>query len=484
MKYSLGFILLLNVALSQKLVPRYWNSLSTYVTVGVPLIEDESLVGGKIQLKVSFDNGNSFSDLGEKSVIDEDDIDNVKRVTVSADIFEGIEGFKEKANAKFIARVWDRAGNTITGNISDSLLTVDQVLPELTSIEITSSNELDSKKATAGDSITFQINANEPIDKPIFNINDEVYDGAVGLDKSWMLVYPADEADDGIITFEVNYNDLAGNPGVSVTKASDGLSIEKDGTNPELEKVRLFTSNANDSLLAIKNDTVFLKFKASEKIRDVNIQLNSNDAKIKNEDGLSYYFYHVFTESDSEGVIPFLINYNDLSGNAGEAVDETTNDSEVMFDMTPPAEFNIELVASLQGEAVKKSVGKKQRPGSKSKSQKEGLGIISIIILSFGGLSFLIFWISWFNIFRKAGQAGWKAFIPFFNLFIVTKIVNKPVWWIVVYLLLPVGYILSSIQIGKLFGKNLIFSIGMILLPLVFFPLLAFGKTEYIKPAA
>ena len=134
MRYLVGFILVLNVALSQKLVPRYWNSLSTHVTVGVPLVEDESLIGGKIQLKVSFDNGNSFSDLGEKSIIDNDDIDNIKQVTVAADIFESIEGFKEEATAKFIAKVWDRAGNAITGKISDSLLTVDQVLPELISI--------------------------------------------------------------------------------------------------------------------------------------------------------------------------------------------------------------------------------------------------------------------------------------------------------------------------------------------------------------
>ena len=73
MRYLVGFILTLNVVLSQKLVPRYWNSLSTHVTVGVPLVEDESLIGGKIQLKVSFDNGNTFSELGEQSIIDNDD---------------------------------------------------------------------------------------------------------------------------------------------------------------------------------------------------------------------------------------------------------------------------------------------------------------------------------------------------------------------------------------------------------------------------
>ena len=87
--------------------------------------------------------------------------------------------------------------------------------------------------------------------------------------------------------------------------------------------------------------------------------------------------------------------------------------------------------------------------------------------------------ISWFKIFSKSGQAGWKALIPFLNLFVFTKIAQKPVWWIVIYLFFPIGYVLSSFQVAKLFGKNFIFSIGLILLPIVFYPLIAFGKSEY-----
>ena len=35
----------------------YWNSLATDVTVGVPLVDDPTLIGGRVQVKVSFDNG-------------------------------------------------------------------------------------------------------------------------------------------------------------------------------------------------------------------------------------------------------------------------------------------------------------------------------------------------------------------------------------------------------------------------------------------
>ena len=47
----------------------YWNSLSTDVTIDVPIADDESLEGGRIQVKVSFDAGNTFNNLGDELYI-------------------------------------------------------------------------------------------------------------------------------------------------------------------------------------------------------------------------------------------------------------------------------------------------------------------------------------------------------------------------------------------------------------------------------
>ncbi|MBG31211.1 MAG: hypothetical protein CMI31_14615 [Opitutae bacterium] len=481
MRYLINIILISQILSAQEVFPRYWNSLSTFVTVGIPIADDESLIGGRIQVKVSFNGGESFSDLGERSVIEKGEIDDIKAVTIPANVFENMSGFQEGAKAEFIAQVWDKAGNSRVGSVSDSILSIDQILPELVTLDITSSNALDPSKIMPGDSITFQVNANEAIKPPIININGEVYDGSVGLDKSWMLVYPADEAEDGTIDFQVNYTDLAGNPGQSITQSTNGESIIKDGTLPELSAINLSTSNLYDGSLGIEGDTVFLTFKSSEPIRDIVVFLNSIEGKVKKEESLVFTYYHVFTKSDSEGVIPISIDYTDLAGNIGETHNETMDDSEVTLDMNPPAEFQVEMVGSLQGEIKKKSnndkAGKKQ-----SNNKEEELGLIPIIILSVFASTILIVWISFFKIFSKAGQAGWKAFIPFFNIFVFTKIVGKPVWWLLIYLLIPVGYILSAIQIGKLFGKNLLFSIGLILVPLVFYPLIAFGKAQVIEP--
>ena len=331
-----------------------------------------------------------------------------------------------------------------------------------------------------GDSIIFDLITSEPIKKPEFTINGESYnDDAVGIDKSWKLIYSADEAEDGLITFEINYMDLAGNPGSPITVASDSLVITMDGTLPEITEINLSSSNNFDNSWAVKGDSVFLTFNSSELLRDIVAKVNNVETKVLKEEELKFVFYHIFTESDSEGVVPIDLNYKDLAGNIGEVIDETTDDSEVTFDMTPPEPFKVETVGSLQGERKNK---KKKEKGNKEKSKSENgtdLGMVPIILLSFFGLTVLIVRISRFIIFSKAGQAGWKALVPFLNLFIFTKIVNKPVWWIVLYLLFPIGFILSSLQISKLFDKKIIFSIGLILLPIVFYPLLAFGKSSF-----
>ena len=482
MRYLITPFLISTVILSQEIVPGYWNSLSTHVTVGVPLLDDETLIKGRIQLKVSFNEGNSFEELGQEAIIEKSNIDDLMLVSVPADIFENMTGFEEGVKANFIAQVWDRAGNSIIGSVSDSTVIVDQALPELITLEITSSNKLNPTMAMPGDSITFQINTNESINKPILKINEEIYEGAVGIDKSWMYIYPSDDADDGVIDFEISYTDIAGNPGVPLTKATDGKTIIRDATEPELDEVVLFTSNPYDSSLAIEGDTVFLTFNSSEQIRDIKILLNSSEAILKNKGNLSFTYYHVFTQSDSEGVIPLLIDYNDMAGNIGETLDETTDDSEITLDMNPPAEFTVEMVGSLQGELISESNEDKETSGNKSKKKKkEELGLIPLILLSFTGLTILIIWISWFKIFSKAGQAGWKALVPFFNIFTYTKIAKKPIWWFIIYLIIPIGYILSAFAVSRFFGKNIVFSIGLIFLPIIFYPLLAFGKAEFIN---
>jgi hypothetical protein len=91
---------------------------------------------------------------------------------------------------------------------------------------------------------------------------------------------------------------------------------------------------------------------------------------------------------------------------------------------------------------------------------------------------------SYWKLFEKAEQPGWAAIIPLYNLIVLMKIVDKPWYWSLFCCIPYIGFvwaIWSNNLLVKRFGKTEFFTIGVLLLPPVFLPILAFGNTEYIK---
>ena len=39
------------------------------------------------------------------------------------------------------------------------------------------------------------------------------------------------------------------------------------------------------------------------------------------------------------------------------------------------------------------------------------------------------------KMFEKAGQPGWGCIIPIYNLYLLTKIAEKPWWWIIMFII-------------------------------------------------
>ena len=106
-----------------------------------------------------------------------------------------------------------------------------------------------------------------------------------------------------------------------------------------------------------------------------------------------------------------------------------------------------------------------------------GLFSLALTILVIAGM---------WKIFVKAGEPGWAAIIPIYNLFILCKITAKPIWWLLLLVLCPfvnlIVAILITLALAKGFGKGTGFAIGMILLPFVFYPMLGFGDATYTAP--
>ena len=93
----------------------------------------------------------------------------------------------------------------------------------------------------------------------------------------------------------------------------------------------------------------------------------------------------------------------------------------------------------------------------------------------------------WWQIFTKAGEAGWKAIIPIYNIIVLLKIVGRETWWVIL-LLIPivnfVVWIIVGVDLAKSFGRGTGFGIGLAFLGFIFAPILGFGSDTYRGPAA
>ncbi|MGN7783156.1 DUF5684 domain-containing protein [Niabella sp. 22666] len=93
--------------------------------------------------------------------------------------------------------------------------------------------------------------------------------------------------------------------------------------------------------------------------------------------------------------------------------------------------------------------------------------------------------IALWKIYQKAGYQGWEAIVPIYNIYIFTKIIGKPGWWVIV-LLIPYVNIVFGVwglnMLSKSFGKGEGFTAGLYFFSFIFFPILGFGDAKYLGP--
>ena len=121
-------------------------------------------------------------------------------------------------------------------------------------------------------------------------------------------------------------------------------------------------------------------------------------------------------------------------------------------------------------------------------------GLIGIMVIVY--LAIIVFEIAalW-KVFVKAGQPGWAAIIPIYNLYILLKVIGRPAWWLLLFvagvivpfvgwiLLIVIGIIIA-IDLAKSFAKSSGFAVGLFFLNFIFVPILGFGQAQYVGPAA
>jgi hypothetical protein len=109
-----------------------------------------------------------------------------------------------------------------------------------------------------------------------------------------------------------------------------------------------------------------------------------------------------------------------------------------------------------------------------------GALMIPILVIS------VIVIISYWKLFTKAGKPGWAAIIPIYNIIVLLEIIGKPIWWIFLFIIPCVNIVFAiwaTNLFSKSFGQSEGFTIGLIIFPFIFYPVLAFGNYPYLGPA-
>src|SRR5574343_1870589 len=98
---------------------------------------------------------------------------------------------------------------------------------------------------------------------------------------------------------------------------------------------------------------------------------------------------------------------------------------------------------------------------------------LALVIISFFGLS---------RLFVKAGIESWKGFVPFYNFFVLSKLLKKPWWWCLIMIVPGVNLLMYGVYgfntaraFNKAETKDLIYA--------SLFPYLFFVRASYDKDA-
>ena len=105
----------------------------------------------------------------------------------------------------------------------------------------------------------------------------------------------------------------------------------------------------------------------------------------------------------------------------------------------------------------------------------------SLISLAITVLCIVAVW----KIFTKAGQAGWKSLIPFYNTYTLCKIADGNGWKFLLLFIPFVNFVYAIMlifRLAKSFGKGVGFGFGLLFLAPIFMLILAFGSAQYVGP--
>ena len=106
--------------------------------------------------------------------------------------------------------------------------------------------------------------------------------------------------------------------------------------------------------------------------------------------------------------------------------------------------------------------------------------IMWFIWLAISVLYIVAFW----KVFEKAGYAGWKSIIPFYNTYIMFEIAGMNGWMFLLMFIPFVNFVMwiyLALELAKKFNKSAVFAIfGLVIFSFVGYMMLGFGDAKYV----
>lgn len=105
----------------------------------------------------------------------------------------------------------------------------------------------------------------------------------------------------------------------------------------------------------------------------------------------------------------------------------------------------------------------------------------SAILLLFYLVFIIAVIVGLWKVFEKAGQQGWKALIPIYNIVIMCRIVGLDPWWTLAFIFIPFAVIYLYYKICVSFGYGAGMTI-LVLLGGIGLLIMGFGDSKYLGP--
>mgnify|MGYP006259320925 FL=1 len=209
--------------------------------------------------------------------------------------------------------------------------------------------------AKTGDELTITFGYDEDVNLPIVTIdgNDgtETDIGSEQFETSY--IFTGTEPEGLVNTIQSIVTDYLGNDGTyQGGSVGDGATtVRYDRTLPTLDEVTIASSNENTQWAKV-GDEVTITSIASEPILSRSTTIQGQPGTITDINNAEFHSGYQFLETDTEGLVVFNLTFSDSAGNDGVEVASTTNSSWVVFDKTPPSDFNTGNTISIGGNQV------------------------------------------------------------------------------------------------------------------------------------